>query len=384
MAFSETRALPVGANRNSRLGRLAGAGFAGGFVGWALSEVLVNDVDPLKYLSESGYFAEAEYLGAIRWNTSFWFMLIILGIGGAIIVADQLMDKWPITREKVAISAVSLIVGGLLSGYIAQTVFEGMLPDVEEVSVSDVRPARIIGWLIAGALGGGAVGLTFRTAKRVQNGVLGGAGGGLIGGALFDSFGSDGTARLVGVCVIGALMGLLIGGIDQARTNLWIEVVSGEMKGRLFLLMDDKTVVGSDRSLQVCLLSDRSIQPQHLEIRFSNGVAEFSVYGSAPTLQNGGAVSGGRLAGGDILRIGNTDVRVGYSKISTDTSSSVASGQPYSPASNNTGTKTRMTAYEASQLNQPQPSEVRSPQPTQETTRPPVVRPRIPTKPQNE
>jgi hypothetical protein len=379
MSFSETRAVPIGANRNSRLGRLAGAGFAGGFVGWALSEVLVS-----QEYDYSNYETAEELQNAVRWNTSFWFMLIILGIGAAIIIVDQLMDKWPITGEKVAISAVSLIVGGLLSGYIAQTVFEGMLPEFEEVTVSDVRPARIIGWLIAGALGGGAVGLTFRTAKRVQNGVLGGAGGGLIGGALFDSFGSDGTARLVGVCVIGALMGLLIGGIDQARTNLWIEVVSGEMKGRLFLLMDDKTIIGSDRSLQVCLLSDRSIQPQHLEIRFSNGVAEFSVYGSAPTLHNGSSVSGGRLAGGDILKIGNTDVRVGYSKISTDTSSSVASGQPYSPPNNTSEPKSRMTAYEASQLNQPQPTEVRSPQPTQETTRPPVVRPRIPTKPQNE
>lgn len=380
MAFSETRAVPIGANRNSRLGRLAGAGFAGGFVGWALSEVVISDVDPYKYNSES------ELLSAFKWNSSLWFMVVILGIGGAIIVADQLMAKWPITGEKVAISAVSLIVGGLISGYIAETIFQNMLADVdfEYVTDSDIRPARIIGWLIAGALGGGAVGLTFRTAKRVQNGVLGGAGGGLIGGALFDSFGSGGTARLVGICIIGALMGLLIGGIDQARTNLWIEVVSGEMKGRLFLLMDDRTVVGSDRSLQVCLLSDRSIQPQHLEIRFVNGVAEFSVYGSAPTMQNGAAVSGGRLAGGDILRIGNTDVRVGYSKISTDTSSTVVPGQPYSPPSNTSGTKTRMTAYEASQLNQPQPSEVRSPQPTQETTRPPVVRPRIPTKPQNE
>lgn len=373
MTVGTTVERPVGARTSNRLGLMAGAGFIGGIIGFALSEMIMSNQ------TYSEFDTWEELKAQARNDTAIWFMLIVLGIGAAIIAANHMIDKRPVARETIIIGLVSLIVGGLVAGYLAETVYQSMLE--EATSESSVRPARAIGWMIAGALGGAAVGASFKTMKRVQNGVLGGAGGGLIGGALFDSFGSDGTARAFGVCLIGTLMGLLISTIDQARTNLWVEVVSGEMKGRLFLLMDETTVIGSDRSLQVCLLSDRSIQPRHLQLRFSNGAAEFSAIDSASILRNGAVAMAGRLADGDVIRVGNTDLRIGYLKTSS-VSPTATTSYPSSHGSDASGPQPRMTAYEATHGGQPSGSGLnQSPPPV---TKQPVARPRLQTKPRDQ
>jgi hypothetical protein len=373
MTVGTTVERPVGARTSNRLGLMAGAGFIGGIIGFALSEMIMSNQTYSEY--DSWESIESQ----IKTDAAIYFMLITLSIGVAIIAANHLIDKRAVARETVIIGLVSLIFGGLIAGYIAQSVYQSMLENAD--SMGDVRPARAVGWLIAGAVGGAAVGASFRTLKRVQNGVLGGAGGGLIGGALFDSFGSEGTARVFGVCVIGTLMSLLISTIDQARTNLWLEVVSGEMKGRLFLLMDETTVIGSDRSLQVCLLSDRSIQPRHLQLRFSNGAAEFSAIDSASILRNGAVAMAGRLADGEVIRVGNTDLRIGYLKTSS-VSPTATTSYPSSHGSDASGPRPRMTAYEATHGGQPSGSGLnQSPPPV---TKQPVARPRLQTKPRDQ
>lgn len=380
MASSYSVETPLGAKRSNRLALLAASGFVGGLIGYAISEAAAPEI----YFDEYSTLEDVQQ--QLRTNTAVWFMFVILGIGSAIVIANYLIDKIAFAADRIVIALVSLAGGGFVSGYIAQVVYENMTEDA--YTVSDVRPARIIGWIIAGAFGGAAVGAPFKLIKRVQNGVLGGAAGGLLGGALFDSFGSESSARLFGVCVIGTLMGLLIGGIDQARTNLWLEVISGEMKGRLFLLMDERTTIGSDRSLQVCLLSDRSIQPKHLELHFANGSAQYSALNSAPVLKNGVSAPSGRVNSGDVLKVGNTDIRVGFLKATSPSSQIVnvsGSGLSVPPTQGDRSPGSpRLTAYEASQGGMLQQSSPSTPSLSPEPPKAPVVRPRLQTKPRNE
>ena len=361
--FRET---PGGIKTTNRLGVLALAGLVGGIVGFALSEL---------FGPKSSEFDSASQL---KIDTGIWFALAMFGIGAAIIAGNAFLDRKPPAPENIAIAVGALLVGGFVAGYFAQTVYATMLENA--TSGSSVRPARAIGWLIAGALGGVAVGSSFRTFKRIQNGLLGGAAGGLIGGLLFDSFGTDVGARALGLILISTLMGVLIGFIDTARTSMWLEVISGEMRGRQFLIMESKTIVGSARTAGVCLLSDRSIGEHHLVINLVGAGANFNCTSQQPVLLNGVQISQGNLANGDVLRIGNTEVRVGFKKAGVPNNmyqqpNQVPQGQSPQP---------RPTATQASQPDVWQ----QAPQtnyPPQQSSPPsaPAARPRLPTKPQN-
>ena len=361
--FKET---PGGIKTTNRLGVLALSGFAGGIIGFALSELFAPD-------STFGDSASQ-----IKIDTGIRFALAMFGMGAAIVAGNAFLDRKPPAPENIAIAVGALLVGGFIAGYLAQTVYWSMLENASQDT--SVRPARAIGWLIAGALGGVAVGSSFRTFKRIQNGLLGGAAGGLIGGLLFDSFGTEVGARALGFILISTLMGVLIGLIDTARTSMWLEVISGEMRGRQFLIMETKTIVGSARTAGVCLLSDRSVSEHHLVINLVGAGANFNCTTQHPVLLNGGQASQGNLSHGDVLRIGNTEVRVGFKKAGIPSNvfqqpNTVAHGQV---------PQSRPTATQASQPDvwQQTPQTNYPPQPSAQPSAP-AARPRLPTKPQN-
>ena len=275
-----------------------GFGAAGGVLGYALSELIMDvDSDDLQTLEE------------MRVQTGFWFALILLGIGAAIIAGSALLNRTPPATETILVGLAAILVGGFISGYVAQLVYENMVNWESEVTKSDIRLPRAIGWLIAGGLGGVAVGLAFRSAKRVQNGVMGGSAGGFIGGLLFDSFGTASTARLIGIVLVGALMGGLIGLIESARTSVWICVVSGELGGRQFPVVDDVSSVGRSRSNRICLPGDSGIAEKHFEIRLDDGGAAF-VCMVGQVAHNSVVATSGRLKHGDSLVVGRTELKV--------------------------------------------------------------------------
>ena len=139
--FRET---PGGIKTTNRLGVLALAGLVGGIIGFALSEPVLND--------------SVESIEQARISTGIWFALAIFGMGAAIIAGNAFLDRKPPVPENIVIAIVSLLIGGFVAGYLAQVVFTAMTEDGDSL-----RPARAIGWLIAGALGGLAVGASFRS-----------------------------------------------------------------------------------------------------------------------------------------------------------------------------------------------------------------------------
>ena len=277
----------------------AAYGAAGGVMGFVISEALVG----VNYSPGSDQ--------ELRMRTGIWFALVVLGIGLAIIGGHSLTSRTIPAAETVIIGLVALLGGGFVAGYLAQFVFEAMVSDSGNRDFFNLRVPRAIGWAIAAGIGGVAVGLALRSIKRVQNGLLGGAAGGLLGGLLFDSLGVDSVARAVGITIVGTLMGLLIGLIDAARTAAWIKVVSGELRGREFPLLDDVVSLGRARSNRVCLAGDSLIAERHLEIRRSGAETTFqSAVGSV--ILNGTPTTAGRLKHGDSLTIGRTEVIVEF------------------------------------------------------------------------
>ena len=285
---------PGSLNFGNRLLTLTGAGAVGGLAGFILSEVYQDDTRM--------YFSESE----IRTSSGIWFMLIVLGIGAALVGGQALLSKSTPAPESLLITAPSLIIGGFLSGYIAQALYTAMVENNPWI-------ARTVGWGLAGLLAGAAASAGFKSIKRLQNGVLGGLAGGIIGGALFNAI-ADATesavgSRFVGIMLIGTLMGLLIGLIETARVTMWLDVLNGEFRGRQYVIHDGRARVGSARSLEVPLLGDRGIAEVHITIA-APPTPSFTVTPGQQVFVNGAPSMGGGLKNGDVIRLGNTDVRV--------------------------------------------------------------------------
>lgn len=326
---------------------------AAGLVGGVLGYVLQTTQNPDDVSVDTNY----------NHSSGVWFMLIILGIGAGITAGNALFDRRIPSTQSILIALGSLLVGGYVSGYLAQSVYESML-DLDAIAscldvqcqISEVRPARTIGWMIAGALGGVGVGLSFLSPKRVQNGAIGGAIGGAVGGFMFDSIASQGddanSSRLIAIVLIGTLMGALIGAIDVARTTMWIDVLTGEMRGRQFGLIDTRSTVGSARSATVQIVADRAVKEIHLTLhRTGSSQARFECSTGCTAEVGGLAVASGSLSPGDVVTVGSTQLRLGFRRATVATSGSPSVSPTLRTIASSQGGQTvggaRITATEA-------------------------------------
>ncbi len=378
MGMQETPpAASAGIRTFERLVPAALAGLAGGVIGFVLSQMA----------------PEATSDASLKTATGVWFALIMVGIGGAIIAGSYLADKRQPTAETIAIAAGALLVGGFISGYLAQGLYASMLDPyamdqcLDSACVaSEARPARMLGWALAGSLGGAGVGASFRSWKRIQNGMIGGAIGGLIGGFLFDLVNvvldtdSDSLPQVIAICLIGLFMGVLIGLIDTARTTMWLEVLTGEMRGRQYLVIDERVTVGSARTAQIRLVGDRQVTEIHFEI--AQTPPSFTCKTNALVIVNGVSSSGGPLGNGDVLQVGATQLRVGQRRGAPSNNSPVNAP---SAATNASSYGPRPTATQATQQASPGPDIAPGGGPASSANHPsppsPTARPRLPTKP---
>lgn len=269
------------------------AGLLGGITGYVLSETIQGG-------DTSNFFPESLYL-----STGVWFMLIIAGIGLLLSASQGIMEKNVEKSTSNILTALpALAVGGFISGAVAQKVYEMLL----ENDGSQVT-ARTIAWGIAGGLGGLAVGAGFRSLVRVRNCGLGGLGGGLLGGLLFDQIATDGgsSARFVGIVLIGTLMGLFIALLDAATTDYYLELASGEQRGQQFVLFDNASIIGCARTVAVTLVRDPLVTEQHVRAtKTSGGLTIECLRGAPAVLINGQSTQNGTLPVGGTIQIGNT------------------------------------------------------------------------------
>lgn len=330
---------------------LAVTGLVGAIVGFFLGEIQIGDQGPNRFFPDD-----------LKYSSAVYFALVMLGIGTALVASQGLSERnFSKAGDTVLRALPAIVVGGLISGFIAQAVFANMLEDD-----GSVRVARAIGWMVAGGLGGVAVGIGFRSKKRIQNGLIGGAAGGLVGGLIFDSITTETSAqpsRFIALLVIGALMGALIGLVDTLRTEMWLTATSGEMAGRQFIIYDETTIIGCARNVPVTLLADRDVAEHHIQIERTGGAAKFTCIGNAPpVLVNGVQQTTGSLVGGDLLRIGNTELRVGERNVAssapptTQTSGTAESAEQSRPSLYSDKDDSGPTRGQAAQERPPSPT----------------------------
>ena len=316
------------------------AGGVGGLAGFILSEVIQNNDNPTFFGCDYDSCTPEDFVK----QTAVWFMLVILGIGLMLSATQGFREKnVEKSKSNILTALPGLIIGGLVAGAIAQNVFSSMTENSDNV----VWP-RTIAWGIAGGLGGLAVGIGFRSATRLRNSALGGLGGGLLGGLLFDQIPGNGSqSRFIGIVLIGLLMGLFIGLLDMASTDFYLEIASGEARGFQFVLFDQSSIIGCARTVAVTLTKDPLITEQHVRAtKNGNGLTIECLKNSSPVLINGQQTQNGNLPVGGTLQIGNTVLTLGRKKSGGNQSSSTSTFQanPGTYASNPSVTPVRQSA----------------------------------------
>ena len=232
-------------------------GALGGLISWLFIGLLLNfDTSRLLML-----FLKDALLGA----------MVGVCIGGAIGAVDglTLSRSWRRLGRGVLLGSLIGLVGGLVGLVIGEAIFK--------LAGGGVWP-RAIGWALFGLLVGTSEGRAQRSRAKTSYGAVGGLLGGLVGGSTYERLStllravthdrelSLTVGSAVGLIILGACIGSLIGLVEDILRKAWLKVVLGRLEGRTFTLTRQETRLGKADDCDVVLLGDEGISPHHAVI----------------------------------------------------------------------------------------------------------------------
>ena len=232
------------------------------------------------------------------------FVGLFLGIGEGVYYGS--VEKAVIYA---LIGAAVSIVLGFASGYLAQSMYSEMLgDDPEEFTAALVRG---IGWAVMGLGIGLSVGLIKPEIKRILFCSLGGLVGAFVGGFLFnyicDVIPDDVVARGTAIVIMGALIGLGVGLLEQFAKAAWLKVVRGEFEGKEYLVFAGTTSIGNNGKNTIVLFKDKLVGPHHCDIKLEGSKYVLTDCGTPMgTIVNGQKTARHVLRKGDAIAIGNS------------------------------------------------------------------------------
>ena len=253
---------------------------------------------------------ENGFASITRITTAIWSSIIALFIGLALGVGEGVFYGSKEKTWKYALIGAGVAVGiGLVSGYLAQWMYSKMLAD----DPADMAAAfvRGLGWSVMGLGVGVAVGLIKPEKKRMLFCALGGLGGGFFGGFLFnyvcDIIPNDVVARAVAIVIMGSLIGLGVGLLEQFAKQAWLKVVRGEFEGKEYLVFDGTTSIGNNGQNTIVLFKDKLVGPHHCDIKLEGNKYVLTDCGTPMgTVVNGRRITKHILRQGDAIAIGNS------------------------------------------------------------------------------
>ena len=178
-----------------------------------------------------------------------------------------------------------------------------------------VMMGRGTSWSLSAIPAGIGQGVALREPKVILNGLLGAVLGGLLGGLVFDPIAilfapRDGEAwlsRAIGFTLIGLMVGLFVGIVEQWTKSAWLLMRAGPLAGKQFVIFRNPTVLGSSPKAEVYLFKDEAIEPRHALIHDRGGRFEIEDLKTADgTYVNGIPVQRQILKAGDQIVLGKT------------------------------------------------------------------------------
>jgi len=246
----------------------------------------------------------------IRIGTALWSAVIAMFIGLFLGIGEGVYYGSKEKAVKYALIGAGIaIVAGAVSGYFAQWMYSSMINN----DASDITKALVrgLGWAIMGAGIGVGVGCIKPEPKRIAFCTLGGTMGAFIGGFLFNYITkmvpNDIVARGVAIIIMGLLIGVGVGILEQFAKSAWLKVIRGEFEGKEYLVFEGLTSIGNSGKNTIVLFKDKLVAPYHCDI-VQEGNRYVLVDKGSPmgTVVNGMRITRHVLKQGDAIAIGNS------------------------------------------------------------------------------
>lgn len=295
---------------------MAGSGILGGFFAWGftrmLSPVFEDDTIPVWVSNITFTFTMAASIGltlvlidaATQRNMQKLGMAAAIGVpvsvGASLLfgaIAHFIYSPWTESIYAAAQNAVNL---GIITTE----------AEFADFVTGKLHLARGVAWAIVGISAGVTIGIASRSMKRLLVTTGGGLVGGFLGGFIFDFFTGESSAQFVGIVVTGLLIGLAMSIVEQAAKTRWIEIVSGGMAGKQFILYKNDLTIGSSPRADITLIKDPAIPDlaARLVIQGNRAILD-SLHPQVPVAVNGQVAMRTPLVDGSQLSIGSSVIR---------------------------------------------------------------------------
>ena len=266
-------------------------GAVGGLIGWQISNILGLSFTNNLFLSEV-------IVGALLGGV----IGLMIGLGEGFATQSILFGL----RKSVLSAAL-----GALGGAIALPIAEGIF-----LFIGGQAWSRPLGWGIFGLLTGLATGIT--GGAQLWKGGLGGLIGGLLGGVLLEAarsmFADTLMGKAAGLMLLGLSVGVFIALIVFMLSRVWLQVISGKMRGMEFIL--DKFLpksapsasVGSSPLKSDIVITDPDIAPQHAILNGEGNYFTLKDISLSGTYLDGKKLELSRLRNNQRIRMGKTEM----------------------------------------------------------------------------
>ena len=299
----------------------------GGLAGFILQEALDNATSSDAVLRWMGYSSLYDLLDldldrsieivkqSVRISSAFFSAFLALGLGLFMGIGEGVFYGSKEKTVKYAAIGAGISLGiGFISGYIAQWMYAALLSD--STSAFSAALFRGLGWAIMGLGVGVSIGLIKPEKKRLLYCAIGGTAGGFVGGFIFNyitsalSTGENDTGilpRAIGIIIMGLLIGLGIGLLEQFAKQAWLKVIRGEFEGKEYLVFAGTTSIGNNGKNTIVLFKDKLVGPHHCDITLDGSKYVLTDCGTPMgTIVNGQRVARHILRQGDAIAIGNS------------------------------------------------------------------------------
>jgi len=177
--------------------------------------------------------------------------------------------------------------------------------------------SRAIGWAVLGIFVGAVEGIRAVSPKKILVGILGGFVGGLAGGFALEYsrllIPQLALSRLIGLVILGLAIGLFYGLIEQGMAFGIIRILTGELKGKEFLLNQGRMRIGKSKRNEVALPTYADLADHQVQIKIVKGdVVLTNLEPKLPMLVNEQKVQEQRLKLGDVIKIGSAKIFFKY------------------------------------------------------------------------
>ena len=142
---------------------------------------------------------------------------------------------------------------------------------------------------------------------QVDNWVLAAFIGGFVFNYVCKIIPNDIVARATAIVIMGGLIGVGVGLLEQFAKQAWLKVIRGEFEGKEYLVFAGTTSIGNNGKNTIVLFKDKLVGPHHCDIVLE-GSKYVLVDSGTPmgTIVNGMKTTRHVLRQGDAIAIGNS------------------------------------------------------------------------------